>query len=277
MNDLKPNGYKVFYYPNGNKMMEGNFKNGFKDGQFIFYNLDGKKTLTCFYNDGTIDKTVECFNSSEKKTVEYDYDSGSLHSSIEYLNEIIIGRYTYADANTVLNDSIPPVNSIYHAYGNENPMELFPGTVWTYVENSYVINENGEEKPVNVWLREPNFSTGPYIYNGDFSEYRSETGSLLRTGTYVRNDNDYKESVLEKESLVFREDGVTRMFALEYKQGERVNSLNFFDNMDREWKEVKLKNSKYTEGKYNIRDLGFRAEIKYLFDPQGNASLRFFK
>ena len=40
-NDIDPNGYNIFYYPNGTKSSEGHFENGKPEGYWKTYHENG--------------------------------------------------------------------------------------------------------------------------------------------------------------------------------------------------------------------------------------------
>lgn len=104
---INPNGYNVFYYPNGFKLSEGNLKDGKPDGYWITFYVNGIKksegnrknflldSIWIFYNEQG--DTLEKINyvQNEKNGYYYKYytklDSGvnSLKSKELYLNNKI--------------------------------------------------------------------------------------------------------------------------------------------------------------------------------------------
>lgn len=269
--EFSPNGHKVFYWSNGNKRMEGTFENGRKVGKFTCYNEDG--TINTELN---FDKDIVNGNTNRyirgKLVMTYGYMDGTLINSVEYLNTVKIGEYSYTDALIYpdpTDSKAPPIGTIFHSYNGVHPAELYKGTLWTFVQTDFKVDENGQTNEVAVWLREPNGGKGPYIYDGPFKEYRSSNGALLRSGTYVRKlvDGEASQSVLNGGEHLYRENG-SRLYVANWDNGKKVDRIEFVDSKDRVWKAVNLDhNSKYIDGIYNIWDIGLDGSITYDFDP----------
>lgn len=269
--DFSPNGHKVFYWENGNKRMEGTWEDGKRVGKFTFYNKDGSINIEVNFDKDVVNKDANRY-ARGKLVMTYGYADGTLINSTEYLNNTKIGEYSYTDALVYpdLNDpAAPPIGTIFHSYNGVHPAELYKGTLWTFIQTDYKIDENGKTNEVAVWLREPNGGKGPYIYDGLFKEYRSSNGALLRTGTYVRKliEGEASVSVLNGAEHLYRENG-SRLYHANWSNGIKVDKVEFVDSKDRVWKSVKLDhNSKYVEGTYDIWDIGLDGSITYDFDP----------
>lgn len=275
-NDFTPNGHKIFYWPNGNKRMEGTWSDGRKTGTFTYYNEDGTINNTIEYtNDLANGECKRYLNNGV--VMNYKYDSGSLLSSKEYVAGTLIGDYTYADALLSVDPDAPKppeIGTLFHSYNGKHPSEIFQGTVWTYIENSYEIDDNGRKVPVDVWLREPDGGNGPYVYNGDFIEYRVSDGTKLRTGTYGRIFETGKKavSVLDGKEYLYRANG-SLMYKGEWNNGAKIGTVEFYDEKNRVWKGINLNNSsKYIDGYYNIMDIKLSGKISYTFDSNTQAA-----
>lgn len=280
--EFKPNGHKVYKWSNGNKMIEGTWKDGFKHGEFTYYNQDGSINQIINYNMGLIVGEAHRYLNN-KKVMTYKYDSNTLLSSKEYYNTTLIGEYSYSDALVFPDPDAPtppPVGTLYHAYDGKHPGEIFKGTLWTYVENSFEVDANGNKRPVDVWLREASGGKGPYVYNGAFTEYRTTDGSKLRAGFYVRViiPDQPSISLLQGDEYLYRENGST-MYHGKWNKGIKIDKVEFSDNKDRIWKSINLNSdSSYKDGIYNIWDIGLNGYLSYIFDPKSQvASLKLLK
>lgn len=279
--DFVPNGRKTFYWDNGNKRLEGEFRDGVRVGVFNIYNYDGTINQTIKYSNDLIHGECDRFYKG-KICMKYEYSTGTLVSSMEYLNSILIGEYGYGDA-LVFGDqngpTPPPIGTILHATDGKHPGEVFKGTLWTFVENSFKTDENGQTKPVAVWLREPNGGKGPYIYIGDFKEYYS-SGNILRKGSYNRIIQSGKGSisVLNGPETIWR-DGGAMIYHVTWNNGLKTGFIEFKDDKERVWKKVRLDEAeKYIDGIYNVFDIGMDGDITYVFDPTTqSASVKILK
>lgn len=273
---ITPNGYMTLFHANGNKMLEGEFKDGDKVGVFKYYDLNGNLVSEINYADDAVSGNINCYNDRGDITVIYNYDGGSIQGSVEFLNQVKVGEYSYVGEYDFIGDSkAPPINTLYHAFDDKHPSEIFPGTLWTFVENSFKVDESGNIKPVSIWLREPNISRGPFIYNGPFSEYRSN-GTLFRQGTYVR---DGKTSNIDGYLTTFRPDGRTMLFKGKYDNGVKIDKLEYYDSLNRIWKSVVIGSGTqlYLNGIYRVYDSFDNGDITYSFDKTNSAHLNILK
>lgn len=268
--DFIANGYKTFYWSNGNKRIEGEYKDGQKVGLFKMYNQDGSLLQTIEYQSNLPHGHVKRYVDGHVG-VDYAYDTGTLQSSVEYLSGVLVGKYHYGDMYVYEDPSIevPPVGTILHMKDGDHPGELYKGTLWTFIENAYLTSDNGGDYPVNVWAREPNAGVGPYIYAGDFQEYYN-SGNVLRTGSYVRvtDPENGSVSVLNGVETLWR-DGGGKIYEAKWKNGVKVEYIELSDAQGRVWKRVNIdsSNQKYTDGIYNIMDTNTDGTIHYRFDP----------
>lgn len=281
-NNFTPNGFKTFYWPNGNIRMTGNWSDGRRTGEFKFYNEDGTLSNIINFSGDVLDGDVEKHLNS-KVVMRYEYSDGTLQSSEEYVNNILMGEYGYSDALVYPDPDAPdppPIGTLYHSYNGKHPGELFKGTLWTYVENSFEIDNNGNQVPVDIWLREPNGGRGPYVYNGNFLEYRISDGTILRKGSYIRKiiPGEASVSLLDGDEYLYRANGSTMYHGI-WDQGSKVTKVEFFDEQNRVWKFINLNSdASYKDGYYSIWDIGLDGNIWYDFDKvTQNAALRFQK
>ena len=77
--NLNPNGYNIFYYPNGVKSSEGNLVNGKPDGYWKSYNEKGTLASEGNRKDFLLDSVWVFYAPSGEKSVEISYLKGKKH------------------------------------------------------------------------------------------------------------------------------------------------------------------------------------------------------
>jgi len=91
---------EAFYYPVGTLRMEGEFKNGKKDGRWISYYQDGTKWSEGYYKDGVNEGKTFTWHENGEKYYEGIYTNGQ-RSGVwkfwdengEFLKEIDYGKF----------------------------------------------------------------------------------------------------------------------------------------------------------------------------------------
>lgn len=96
-----PNGYNVFYYPNGGKSSEGNMVNGQPEGLWKSYNEQGVLVSEGVRRNGRLDSTWTFYNEKGAVTLRISYRDGVKQGPrIQYLSdEYEVQRW---DADTLL-------------------------------------------------------------------------------------------------------------------------------------------------------------------------------
>ncbi len=74
--EINPNGYNVFYYPNGFKLSEGNLKDGKPDGYWITYYVNGNKKSEGNRKNFLLDSVWTFFNEKGDTTKIINYAQG---------------------------------------------------------------------------------------------------------------------------------------------------------------------------------------------------------
>jgi len=211
--ETDPNGFNVFYYPNGNKSSEGYFENGKPNGYWKTYHENGKLKSEGNRKNFQLDSLWRFYN-----------EEGMLDSEIEYANNRKNGlSKTYnkegllVRIDQVLNDTLVRISKLYYPEEQRINYELpyekgkLNGTGYEFAKDSRIIAvityEAGVEKTreqINRldpkgqkqgrWLTfyedEPGHivqSEGRYkndLKNGYFREY-DRKGVLLSTTKYV--------------------------------------------------------------------------------------------
>lgn len=268
MENFTPDGYKTFYWSNGNKRQEGKWVNGIKTGLFKLYHEDGTLMTEIIYKADVPDGIKSNYDNNIK-TVDYIYNFGTLEASEEYNNSILVGTYNYGDANIFLgedNAKPPAVGYLYHAFNSENPNEIFLGTYWTFVESHIYVND-GVEHQADIWVREPNYGRGPYLYDGLFKEYDHITGLINRSGSYKRYLKDeIVVSSLHDMHVFYRADGINKHFTSNYNKGTKIDKMTFYDSSDRIRKVLTIVNGEWSTGAWTIRNAGVLDKpIKFTF------------
>lgn len=113
-----PNGYKIFYYPNGNKSAEGNFLNGQPEGVWKNY-----------YETGVIKSIGKRTNSELDSIWVFYFESGLLKEEISYKNSKRNGqcnKYDEEGFKTATyyyqNDTL--INLSYHFFSGLNRVQF---------------------------------------------------------------------------------------------------------------------------------------------------------
>lgn len=287
--DWTPSGHRTYYYEDGvTKRYEGNYVNGVKQGEFTYYARDGKKRATIFYVDGIVTGNPRLYDvGNEHTSVMYTFDYGILTGSVHRNNNNIIGVYNYEDKNRFHDPDLPlppPIGTMWHGDSTiDNPTEMFRGTVWSWIKNSYYIDDQGATRDVSIWIREPDSTGGgtnygPYLIMNDFTEMR-EDGATLNTGKYVRKMNgDESTSVLD--GIEYTWDYATSLpiINIHWDMGDEVKVevlelKNTTIQTQRVWQTTFIENTKATTGWIATYDIEqdihtvITPTFDYTFDP----------
>ena len=93
--NINPNGYNIFYYPNGVKSSEGTLVNGKPDGYWKSYNEKGVLVSEGNRKNFMLDSVWVFYSNAGEKTVEISYLEGKKHGfKKQYLdNETIVEEW----------------------------------------------------------------------------------------------------------------------------------------------------------------------------------------
>lgn len=262
--DFAPTGLRTYYYSDGvTKRYEGRFVNGVKQGDFKYWTSTGELRAVVTYIDGIVTGSPKLFDvgSSHLSSV-YEFDLGILKSSVHYNNSNTIATFNYEDKNRYNDPELPappPVGTMWHAETSiENPAEMFRGTVWSYIKNSFYIDDDGVTRNMTVWVREPDSAGGgsnygPFLLMNEFTEMR-EDGSTLNNGQYERLiTNDVSTSVVDGNEVLWDHDTGMIIWKSHWDMGKQtqvellqLSAKNIMDQ--RTWQDVKIANDKATTG-----------------------------
>ena len=158
--DILTNGKYTEYYKNGQIKVQGNNKDGKRDGEFKAFLRNGKSAGSVFYKDGKIIKSTLVKTMKDNASfspisyANYDLDTSYSIGGVDFPNKLL-KRYRMYDKKGVLNG-----NSISY-YEEGNIQSIFPyknnlieGLVIRYYENGNIKEEvnykndkmNGEAK-----------------------------------------------------------------------------------------------------------------------------------
>ena len=129
--EINPNGYNVFYYPNGNKSSEGLMKNGKPEGYWKTYYEEGMlktegnrknfmlDSIWKFYGPNGLITDLISYAEDKKNGPHVIYtDSVRLKTDV-YVNDIQNGVSTYYYPNGEVHKLIPFINNLENGKGRE--------------------------------------------------------------------------------------------------------------------------------------------------------------
>jgi antitoxin component YwqK of YwqJK toxin-antitoxin module len=118
----KEGAYKETYKQNGKTKVEGNYRNGLKDGVWKYYDLAGNLTkeetykndklngkLTTYYNNKVSDIT-DYLNDKKSGVYQRLAPDGSVIEKSTYRNDRLLSRYTYFPDGKVKTEEVIPTN-----------------------------------------------------------------------------------------------------------------------------------------------------------------------
>ena len=215
--EIDPNGYNVFYYENGEKSSEGNFKNGKPEGYWKNYfetgiiksegnrkNHELDSTWLFYYDNGLLKEKVNYLKSIKQgDTYEYS-EEGFLLAIYPYINDTIQGvaELFFPDVNRIQYEK-PYVKGVLSGLGYEYDRDGRVITIINYekgvVKSMQFINRyNTKNQKTGLWIvyyeditdRKAKQLEGRYkkdLKNGYFREY-DKKGKQLSTTKYINGE-----------------------------------------------------------------------------------------
>ena len=190
-----PNGKYIEYYKNGQIKVQGNNKDGKRDGEFKAFLRNGKSAGSVFYKDGKIIKSTlvkamkDNASFSPISYANYDLDTSYSIGGVNFPNKLL-KRYRMYDKKGVLNG-----NSISY-YEEGNIQSIFPyknnlieGLVIRYYENGNIKEE------VNYKNDKMNGEAKSYDENGKLN------GRTIFKDDIRLEDDIYKENEILKNTF----------------------------------------------------------------------------
>ena len=211
---IDPNGFNVFYYPNGQKSSEGNFLNGKPEGFWKNYfetgvlksegnrkNHELDSTWLFYFDNGLLKEKVN-YKHSKKNGEFLSYsEEGFLQVKYNYIDDVIQGySYTYFTDLLRVEFDKPYVDGVLEGRGYQYARDGRIIGFITYekgvIKSTQVINKyNINNDKVGLWItfhediqdKKVKFIEGRYklgLKNGYFREY-DKKGVQVATTKYV--------------------------------------------------------------------------------------------
>lgn len=255
--EVDPNGYNVFYYPNGFKLSEGNLKDGKPDGYWTTYHVNGNKkaegnrknflldsTWVFYYQNGDTSEIIN-YAQDQKNGFYYKYErndtiKGSFLESKElYVNDKKQGFSYYYYPSRKLKTRVEYVDNYKHGKGYEYTEDGRLIAIEEYRYNNMVSRKavnryNNKNEKTGKWVEvfdngkiksEINFVSG--MPNGASKEY-SPTGKILKIDKF---ENGKIVETFEKPKFDTLESANIKVDKEYYKNGKLKSIKNYKDSL----------------------------------------------
>ena len=246
-----PNGKYIEYYKNGQVKVQGNNKEGKRDGEFKAFLRNGKSAGSIFYKDGKIIKSTltnfmkENASFSILTNINYNLNSHKIVSS-EFPNGLLETYFTF-NKNGILDGE----NREYYEEGDIKSIFYFKNNVVDGTSISYYQNGNIQEK--NTYKNgEENGEGILYYENGNIKEkYFMKNDKLDGEATAYFEDGKIRNKSIFKDGVKLEEEV--------YKDNEIIK--NTFRNSEIIQQDIYSKNKKLVLRKNLLND----GKIEYIF------------
>ena len=239
-------GKYIEYYKNGNIKVQGNYKDGKREGEFKTFLRNGKSAGSVFYKDGKIIKSTLVNSMKDNASfciltdINYNLNSHKIVSS-EFPNGLLETYFTF-NKNGILDGE----NREYYEEGDIKSIFYFKNNVVNGTSISYYLNGNIQEK--NTYKNgEENGEGILYYENGNIKEkYFMKNDKLDGEATIyfedgkIRNKSIFKDGVkLEEET--YKDDEIRKNI---FKNGEIIQQDIYSKNRILKAKKFFLENGK---------------------------------
>ena len=213
-----PNGKYIEYYKNGQIKVQGNNKDGKRDGEFKAFLRNGKSAGSVFYKDGKIIKSTLVNsmrdNASFSLTTDINYNLNSNEIITDEFPNGLLKQYFIYNKNRLLDGE----SREYYEEGDIKSISHFKNHIPDGVFISYYQNGNMEEKYAYV-NGEENGECFSYYENGKLEEkYFMKNGKL--DGEVI----EYYESGTIKEKAYFINDKQEKEHFFYDKKGKLIKT-----------------------------------------------------
>ena len=244
-----PNGKYIEYYKNGQVKVQGNNKEGKRDGEFKAFLRNGKSAGSVFYKDGKIIKSTLVNsmkdNASFSLVTDKSYDLNLYEIITEEFKNKLLKEYLIFKKDGLFNGE----KREYYEEGEIKAITPFKNSLAEGTYISYYPNGNMEEKYTYV-NGEENGEGFSYYENGKLEEkYFMKNGKLdgeainyFEDGK-IRNKSIFKDGVLLEEEI-YKDNEIRKNT---FKNGEIVQQDIYSKN-----KILKAKKSLLENGKMKI-------------------------
>ena len=225
-----PNGKYIEYYKNGQIKVQGNNKDGKRDGEFKAFLRNGKSAGSVFYKDGKIIKSTLVNsmkdNASFSLTTDINYNLNSNEIITDEFPNGLLKQYFIYNKNGLLDGE----SREYYEEGDIKSISHFKNDIPDGVFISYYQNGNIENKYAYV-NGQANGECFSYYENGKLEEkYFMKNGKLdgeafayYPSGKLEVKDF-FKDGKKEGESIFYHENGNIKQKST-FKNGKREGDL----------------------------------------------------
>ena len=225
-----PNGKYIEYYKNGQIKVQGNNKDGKRDGEFKAFLRNGKSAGSVFYKDGKIIKSTLVNsmkdNASFSLTTDINYNLNSNEIITDEFPNGLLKQYFIYNKNGLLDGE----SREYYEEGDIKTISHFKNHIPDGVFISYYPNGNMEEKYAYV-NGQANGECFSYYENGKLEErYFLKNGEIdgeafayYPSGKLEVKDF-FKDGKKEGESIFYHENGNIKQKST-FKNGKREGDL----------------------------------------------------
>ena len=225
-----PNGKYIEYYKNGQIKVQGNNKDGKRDGEFKAFLRNGKSAGSVFYKDGKIIKStlVKAMkdNASFSLVTDINYNLNSNEIITDEFPNGLLKQYFIYNKNRLLDGE----SREYYEEGDIKSISHFKNHIPDGVFISYYPNGNMEEKYAYV-NGQANGECFSYYENGKLEErYFLKNGEIdgeafayYPSGKLEVKDF-FKDGKKEGESIFYHENGNIKQKST-FKNGKREGDL----------------------------------------------------
>ena len=208
-----PNGKYIEYYKNGQIKVQGNNKDGKRDGEFKAFLRNGKSAGSVFYKDGKIIKSTLVNsmkdNTSFSLTTDINYNLNSNEIITDEFPNGLLKQYFIYNKNRLLDGE----SREYYEEGDIKSISHFKNHIPDGVFISYYPNGNMEEKYAYV-NGQANGECFSYYENGKLEErYFLKNGEIdgeafaYYPSGKLRGKEVQKLGKREGESIIYHENG----------------------------------------------------------------------
>ena len=200
-------GKYIEYYKNGNIKVQGNYKDGKREGEFKTFLRNSKSAGSIFYKDGKIIKSTltnfmkENASFSILTDINYNLNSHKIVSS-EFPNGLLETYFTF-NKNGILDGE----NREYYEEGDIKSIFYFKNNVVDGTSISYYQNGNIQEK----------------------NTYKNGEGILYYENGNIKEKYFMKNDKLDGEATAYFEDGKIRNKSI-FKDGVKLEEEVYKDN-----------------------------------------------
>ena len=241
-----PNGKYIEYYKNGQIKVQGNHKEGKRDGEFRVFLRNGKSAGSIFYKNGKIIKStlVNSMKDNASFSILTDINSSSNSHEVvtdEFSNGLLKQYFTFNKDELLDGESRQ-----YYEEGDIKSISPFKNNVADGVFISYYQNGNIKEK--HIYKNGNKEGEGIFYYeNGKLEEkYFMKNGKLdgeainyFEDGK-IRNKSIFKDGVLLEEEI-YKDNEIRKNT---FKNGEIVQQDIYSKNKILKAKKFLLENGK---------------------------------